>query len=154
MPMMLPAPHHHGQGRNEHLCSGPSGDLCENFLEMCTGEQNYPAREEEGCHFDSPVPYPFPECLHRSIPHLDPCGSSCNPTSCQWLTSCSCLICANPIDIIDTKEHLLIVLIGISLISNRSEHLYALIFWISSFVNYLFRIFLLFFWVVPFFYIC
>lgn len=132
MPTLLPAPRDHRQGHNEHLCPGLFGDLCENFVEMCTEEQNCPVREEVGCRLDSPVPGCFAGCLPRSTPHLAPCENSRSPTSCPGLAACSCLPCANPKH---TKGHLLIALIGISLISNESEHLCTLLFWISTFVN-------------------
>ena len=92
---------------------------------MCTEEQNCWVRDDADCHLDSLPPDCFPEHLLWSTSPLTHHQSSCNLTSCQWLASSSCLTYTDPID---TKRHLLIVLIGIFLTTHESGHLLKLFF--------------------------
>lgn len=109
------------QAFSGHFAEGLLLDLCENFLQTCTEEQNCWVRDDADCHFDSLLPDCFPKHLLWSTSPLTHHQSSCNHTSCQWLASSSCLTYTNPID---AKRHLLIVLLGIFLTAHESDHLF------------------------------
>ena len=109
------------QAFSGHFAEGLLLDLCENFLQTCTEEQNCWVRDDADCHFDSLLLDCFPKHLLWSTSPLTHHQSSCNHTSRQWLASSSCLTYTNPID---AKRHLLIVLIGIFLTAHESDHLF------------------------------
>lgn len=120
-PKLLPALHALSKPAVDTFAEGLLLDFCENFLEMCTEEQNCRVRGDADCHLDALLPDCFPEHLLWSTSPLTHHQSSCHLTSCQWLASSSCLTYTNPID---TKRHLLIVLIGIFLTTHESGHLF------------------------------
>ena len=124
-PKLLPVLHALSKPSVDTFTEGLLLDLCENFLQTCTEEQNCWVRDDADCHFDSLLPDCFPKHLLWSTSPLTHHQSSCNHTSCQWLASSSCLTNTNPID---AKRHLLIVLIGIFLTAHESDHLFKLFF--------------------------
>lgn len=135
---LLPVPHALSKPAVDTFAEGVLLDLCENFLETCTEEQNCWVRDDADCHFDSLPLECFPKHLLWSTSPLTHHQSSCNHTSCRWLASPSCLTYTDPID---AKRHLLIVLIGIFLTAHKYDHLFKLflVLWISPFVNCLFH---------------
>lgn len=127
---LLPVPHALSKPAVDTFAEGVLLDLCENFLETCTEEQNCWVRDDADCHFDSLPLECFPKHLLWSTSPLTHHQSSCNHTSCRWLASPSCLTYTDPID---AKRHLLIVLIGIFLTAHKYDHLFKLflVLWIS-----------------------